>query len=221
MRITGTKRLGWAVAVCLSFVFLLATATKINTGQINSSALTLNALIKAGLSPIASSIKDDGTVVSTTEPVLTGNSATLAGSGTVTSTSFVTFTTNTLVLPTVPINTKRRGFCNIIFQVSATTVTPTFAFNTNNTLTDFTVLGSQYYQSTSAVTNFLPTTGVGSATQIPFTAALTVPASTSYRQLHADFIVTTNGTNTEIVTIYAKVNSGTLTVITGSGCSYL
>jgi hypothetical protein len=200
---------------------LLATATKVDIGQINSSVLTPNALIKAGTTPASSSIIDNGTTVTTTEPVLTGNTATLAGLGTVTSTSFVTFTTNTLVLPTVPISTRRRGYCDIIFQVAATSTTPTFAFNTNNTLTDFTVLGSQYNQSTSVVTNFLPTTGITVATQIPFTAALTVPASTSYRQVHADFIVTTNGTNTEQVTIYAKVNSGTLTVITGSGCSYL
>jgi hypothetical protein len=153
-------------------------------------------------------------------PITAYNTVVMTGAGTVTSTSYVTFTTNTLVLPIVPPSTTRRGYCDISWQTSATADTPTFAFNTNNTLTGLWILGSHYYQSTSAVTNFLPPAVVTTATQTAFTAALTAAAATTSYQVHVDFSVQTN-TNPQQITVYAKINAGTLTVEPGSGCSWL
>ena len=221
MRITDIKKLGIVAFMCLGLSALLATSTKVDIGQINASALTSNALIKAGTTPAASSIVDNGTTVVTSEPLVTGNTAVMTGNGTVTSASFVTFTTNTLVLPTVPISTKRYGECDIVWQTSATADTPTFAFNTNNTLTGLWILGTHYYQSTSAVTNLLPPAAITTATSTAFTAALTAAnANTSY-QVHVDFSLQTNGSNTEQITVYAKINGGTLTIESGTSCAWL
>ena len=152
------------------------------------------------------------------EPTTPVKTVVMTANGTVTSTSFVTFTTTTLPLPLIPPSTARKGNCDIIFQTSANTVTPTFAFNTNNSLTGLTILGSHYYQSTSAVTNFLPPANITTATSSAFTAALTVVAGSTTYQVHVDFVVFTN-TNPQQITVYAKVNSGTLTIVGGSACS--
>jgi len=185
---------------------------------------TANALIKFPSSagaPSSSSIIDNAVTIVTTEPIVTGNSITMTGAGTVTSSSFVTFTTNTLVLPTVPISTTRRGYCDIVWQTSATADTPTFAFNTNNALTGLWIQGAHYYSSTSATTNLLPPAVITTATQTAFTAALTAANANISYQVHVDFSLQTNGSNTEQITVYAKINGGTLTIEPGSGCAYL
>jgi len=146
----------------------------------------------------------------------------MTGAGTVTSASFGTFTTNTLVLPIVPPSTTRKGYCDIVWQTSATADTPTFAFNTSATSTGFWILGSQYYGTTSAVTNInlLPPAAVTTATQTAFTAALTAAAATTSYQVHVEFAVQTN-TNPQQITVYAKINGGTLTVEPGTSCGWL
>ena len=153
-------------------------------------------------------------------PVTAYNTVVMTAAGTVTSTSFVAFTTNTLVLPIIPPSTTRKGYCDIIWQTSATADTPTFAFNTNNTLTGLWILGSHYYGTTSAVTNMLPPAVVTTATQTAFTAALTAAAATTSYQVHVEFSVQTNASPQQI-SVYAKINGGTLTVEPGTSCSWL
>ncbi len=154
-------------------------------------------------------------------PTTAFNTTVMTAAGTVTSTSFVTFTTNTLALPVIPPSTTRKGECDLIFLVSSTSVTPTFALNTNATSTGLWVLGSQFRNATTTDVNFLPpTAAVTTATQTAFTAALTMPSAASWFQVHVDFALQTN-TNPQQVTVYAKVNSGTLTVEPGSSCSWL
>ena len=153
-------------------------------------------------------------------PVTAYNTTVMTGAGTVTSASFGTFTTNTLVLPIVPPSTTRKGYCDIVWQTSATADTPTFAFNTSATSTGFWILGSQYYGTTSAVTNLLPPAAMTTATQTAFTAALTAAAATTSYQVHVEFAVQTN-TNPQQITVYAKINGGTLTVEPGTSCGWL
>lgn len=148
------------------------------------------------------------------------NSVTMTGNGTVTSSSFVTFTTNTLVLPIVPPSTTRRGFCDIVWQTSALIDTPTFALNTNATSTGLWILGSQTYPTTATITNLLPIAAVSTATQTAFTAALTAGVINTSYQTHVTFTLQTN-TNPQQITVYAKINGGTLTVEAGSGCSWM
>jgi hypothetical protein len=107
-----------------------------------------------------------------------------------------------------------------VWQTSATADTPTFAFNTSATSTGFWILGSQYYGTTSAVTNLLPPAAVTTATQTAFTAALTAAAATTSYQVHVEFAVQTN-TNPQQITVYAKINGGTLTVEPGTSCGWL
>jgi hypothetical protein len=151
-----------------------------------------------------------------------GATTVMTGAGTVTSSSFVTFTTNTLMKPTLPANTARKGTCDLIWQGSATTgVTPTFALNTSATLTSLQIMGSTNHSSTSAVVNFLPpTTPTTTATQTAFTTTLAVASSSAWYHLHVDFAVLTNA-NPQTITVYGKVASGTLTVQAGSACSWL
>jgi len=107
-----------------------------------------------------------------------------------------------------------------VWETSATADTPTFAFNTSSTLTGLWILGSHYYQSTSAVTNLLPIGVVTTATQTAFTAALTAANATTFYEVRVDFALQTNA-NPQQLTVYAKINGGTLTVQAGSSCSWL
>ena len=150
------------------------------TFMLKLSALTSLILLAPGL------LAQTGTP--NNAPVTASNTVVMTAAGTVTSTSFVTFTTNTLVLPLVPGSTARKGYCDISFLVSLTSVTPTFAFNTSATLTGFWILGSQYNNATTTVVNLLPpTAAVTTATQTAFTAALTVPSAVNWFQVHVDF----------------------------------
>ena len=153
-------------------------------------------------------------------PTIAANTTVMTGNGTVASSSFVTFTTNTLVLPIVPPSTTRYGYCDIIWQTSALVDTPTFAFNTSATSTGFWILGSQTYPTTTTITNLLPIAVVTTATQTAFTAALTAGVINTSYQTHVAFSLSTN-TNPQQITVYAKINGGTLTVEAGSGCSWL
>lgn len=147
------------------------------------------------------------------------NSKTMTGAGTVTSTSFVTFTTNTLVLPVVPANTTRRGTCALSFQGSTSAVTPSFGINTSATLTGLYVMGVHYYFSTSAIANALPIAPVTTATTTALVNNLVLAAGTTSYELTFEFTVSANA-NAQTITIFGKTNSGTVTVDAGSGCSW-
>jgi hypothetical protein len=184
--------------------------------------LTSNCMVKSGGTSSAaacSSATDNGTDITTTEPILAGNSATMAANGTVTSSSFVTFTTTTLVMPQIPASTVRRGSCDLIWETSATADTPTFALTTSATSTGFWILGSQYSSSTSAVVNFLPIAVVTSATDTAVTAAQTAANANTFYHTHVDFVLSTNA-NPQTITVKGKINGGTLTIQAGSGCTW-
>ena len=151
-------------------------------------------------------------------PLTAVGSSTMTANGTVTSSSFVTFTTTTLALPLVPPGTTRIGSCDLIWETSATADTPTFALNTGSALTGLWIIGSKYDSSTSASVNFLPIAVVTSATSTAVSAALTAANATTFYHFHTDFTIQTNGTNTELITVFAKINGGTLTVQAGSSC---
>ena len=152
--------------------------------------------------------------------LISKNTTVMAANGTTTSTSFAALTTTSLVMQAVPASTTRQGECDIIWETSATADTPTFALNTSATLTGLWIAGSQTYGSTSTVTNFLPVAVVTTATSTAFTAALTAAGATTFYQTHVAFTVSTN-TNAQTITLYAKINAGTLTVQAGSSCAWL
>lgn len=152
-------------------------------------------------------------------PILAFNSAVLTGNGTTTSASFVALTTNSLVMPTLPPNTTRIGRCVLVWETSATADNPTFALNTNNALTGLWILGGHYYQSTTAITNFLPVAVTTTAKSTAVSAALTAAASSTFYTYIVDFSVQT-GATTETITLFAEISGGTLTVQAGSACGW-
>jgi hypothetical protein len=148
--------------------------------------------------------------------------ATLTANGTTTSSTFAPFTTNSLVLPALPINTTRHGYCDLLWQQSASTSDhPQLALTTNNSLTGFWIEGSQYRSTTSAVVNLLPVAVVTSAASTAVTAAMTPAATGTTYQVHVDFVAATNGSNTETITVEGLTPGGTLTLVAGSSCSWL
>jgi hypothetical protein len=153
-------------------------------------------------------------------PVVAANTTVMTGDGTVTSASFVTFTTNTLIMPTLPPSTTRAGYCDILWQESANTNSGTFGLNTNNTLTGLYIHGTQYYGSTTTSAYFLPPAVVTTATTTAFTASWPVVAANTTYQIHTEFTVSTN-TKPQVITVYALTSAGTLTVKAGSSCAWL
>jgi hypothetical protein len=127
----------------------MSTATQMST----TGALTANALVKAGSSaaPAASSIKDDGTFVKTSELIKGGNTVILtADSGSITATTAATATT-VFTLPGLQASTNYSVHC------SGTTTQATagggigIAVKTNTTAATNMEFHAQVATSTTAV----------------------------------------------------------------------
>ncbi len=140
------------------------------------------------------------------------NTVILSGNGTTTSTSYAALTTNPLNMPIVPANSNRHGSCDIVWQVASTSTTPTFAFNLSAAATGLYLQGS-FTQTTTSVDNItLPIAAItAAATPTAFTTSLPAANANTNYHTHVDFDLV-NGSNAQTVSIYAKVNSGTLTV---------
>jgi len=194
-----------------------------STAAISGAPLiTANALVKsggAGTAPAASSITDNGTDVTTSEPVLAGNGVALTSATTITATSM---TTTGLVLPTVPVSKTVRGRCDIIWQQATAVSTVTFGVGMNNAPTDLYVSPIIWTSTSGANVSPSPTTITGTTTTA-VTSAITPGAfGTNY---HGEFIFTliTGSSNAVAVTLYGdtQTTGDALVIEPGSSCGWL
>jgi hypothetical protein len=193
--------------------FLYASST---TGFASSSLITANVLPKSGgtgTAPAASSITDNGTDVTTTEPLIGSNSSFITSSQTTTSSTLATLN---LALPAIPVSTKVRGSCDLIWQTSATADTVVFGINTNNAPTDLWVIASTLSTATSVTATTITT-----ATTTAVTGSLTASAASTSYLTHLAFTLSTSSSNTVTLSIYGDIaSSGTLTLEPGSACGW-
>lgn len=187
----------------------------------STSALTANALIKAGSSaaPSASSLVDNGTTVTTTEPILAGNTTVLTSDQTTTSSTAATLN---LAMASVPISQSRKGSCDLIVQSNGTTNALQIYLNTSAASTAFQILNSIVYPTTGSASIQLPPAVVTSATSTAASNTFVTPASGTSYAIHIDFSLRTNGSNAEVITVYGAIAGGsTLTLKANSTCSWL
>ena len=150
--------------------------------------------------------------------IITANTTVLTANQTTTS---ATLANLNLSLPTVPISTTRKGNCKLIFESSATGDTVILGLNTSAAPTNFQIIGSTYFPSTSTVQNFLPPAAVSSATTTAFTAAMTVAAASTEYEVSVDFSLQTGATSPVTIGVYGDITlGGTLTLLNGSTCEW-
>lgn len=208
-----------------NFFDLMSGTTDLGSAVAESAVLTVGQVACAvGTTPqlTACSITDNGTTVKTTEPILAGNTSVLTGAGTTTSASLAVFTTNSLVMPTLPISTSRYGFCDLIWGTSNVTGTVILGLKTSATLTGLQILDSKSYVATAAIVNFQPVAAVATATSTAFTGSLTATGTTVTNATHFGFSVITNASNAQTITVVGDITGGfTLTLGAGSSCGWL
>jgi hypothetical protein len=195
--------------------FLYASST---TAIAGSSLITTNVLPKssgAGTAPAASSITDNGTDVTTSEPVLAGNSVALTSATGITGT---TMATTGLVLPTIPVSKTVRGHCTLIWEQATAVSTVTFGMGMNNAPTDLWVIANT--QSTTTSVTYTTITGT---TTTAVTSTLTPSATSTGYVTNLDFVLETGSSNPVTLTIYGDTQSSSdeLYVEPGSSCGWL
>ena len=199
-----------------SSVVVAASASVISC----NNGLGTNKLSKGASNGLSnSSITDNATDVTTTEPLFAGNGVALSSATTITAT---TLTTTGLVLPTVPVSTTVRGRCDIIWQQATAVSTVTFGVGMNNAPTDLYVTPIIWTSTSGANVSPSPTT-ITSTGATAVTSTITPGAfGTNY---HGEFIFTlmTGASNTVAVTLYGdtQTTGDALVIEPGSSCGWL
>jgi len=133
-------------------------------------------------------------------------------------TNATTSYTSVLALPSAAASTTLRGQCDVIWEDSSTSGTPTFAMQLSATPTDLWVIAN--YQNGAYV---VPTyTTIANTTQTAITGALVTTTATTNYLVHISFTLQ-NSTTANTLTLYAKsdATSHTVTVQPGTSCGWL
>ena len=179
-------------------------------GSLTANPSALATCTHTGTTGVTGEVKNYQ-IITTNTTVLTANQTTTSA----------TLANLNLSLPTVPISTTRKGNCKLIFESSATGDTVILGLNTSAAPTNFQIIGSTYFPSTSTVQNFLPPAAVSSATTTAFTAAMTVAAASTEYEVSVDFSLQTGATSPVTIGVYGDITSGgTLTLLNGSTCEW-
>lgn len=132
-------------------------------------------------------------------------------------TNATTAFTSVMALPVVQGALTLKGSCDIIWESSSTSGTPTFAMQLSAAPTDLWVVSS-----VSSGTATVPTyTTITTTTQTAVTGALTTAAATTPYRLTLSFTLV-NPTSANTLTLYAESNNAsfTTTVLPGSSCQW-
>ena len=198
----------------------IQTPIPVADGGTGVSTQTLNTVYKGNgtSAESASSIVDNASIVTTTEPLLTSNTVTLSNATTITSTSLIT--TN-LALLSIPISTVAHGRCSLIWEQSTAAATVTFGIGASATPTDIWVEPPSIWNGTTATRG--PYTVITNSTATNITSTITPASSATGYSLDFDFTLKTSGSNAVVVTVYGLTSSGSdaLVIEPGSSCSWL
>lgn len=136
---------------------------------------------------------------------------------TTTYTNATTAYTAVMALPVVQGALTLKGSCDIVWESSNTSGTPTFAVQLSSAPTDLWVVSSV---SSGATTLPLYTT-ITTTTQTAVTGALVTTAATTPYRLTLTFVLV-NPTAANTLTLYAESNSASFTtsVLAGSSCQW-
>lgn len=132
-------------------------------------------------------------------------------------TNATTAFTSVMALPVVQGALTLKGSCDIIWESSSTSGTPTFAMQLSAAPTDLWVVSS-----VSSGTATVPTyTTITTTTQTAVTGALTTAVATTPYRLTLSFTLV-NPTSANTLTLYAESNNAsfTTTVLPGSSCQW-
>jgi hypothetical protein len=137
---------------------------------------------------------------------------------TTTYTNATTAYTAVMALPVVQGSTTLKGTCDVVWESSSTSGTPTFAVQLSAAPTDLWVTAS-----VSSGASPVPVyTAITTTTQTAVTGALVTTAATTPYKLSLSFVLQ-NATSANTLTVYAESNNASYTtsVLAGSSCQWI